>query len=167
MAHFPCHDGPADKRCDSAGRGGFMGHTCLTLTPSPFVVIYSDEYGAYWRTHAQGYTTDINEAGVWARSVAERLIEGIGPEKKVTLRAFDGERVVANDADGLDREALTIAALAAWCNVPNDNETVIQCVRRIKAGDAKTGGDPTWRAWQRVADAVLKAANDQKKARAA
>ena len=29
MVNYPCHKLPKEKRCDSKGLGGFMGHTCI------------------------------------------------------------------------------------------------------------------------------------------
>lgn len=49
------------------------------------VHIFSAEHGAYWRPGACGYTTDVTEAGLWAREEAEARIQGCGPEKKLRL----------------------------------------------------------------------------------
>ena len=49
-------------------------------------VIWSGEYGAYWRPKACGYTNDVDQAGIWPYAEAERMTRHCGPEKLIQLR---------------------------------------------------------------------------------
>lgn len=54
---------------------------------SDIVVIWSGEHRAYWRTPANGYTTELNQwTGTYSREEAESLTGHCGPEKKIELR---------------------------------------------------------------------------------
>ena len=47
------------------------------------VYIYSGEHHAYWRPKAQGYTSNLNEAGVWLFPEAFAITKHCGPEKRI------------------------------------------------------------------------------------
>lgn len=49
------------------------------------VVIWSGEHQAYWRARCSGYVSDIRDAGIYSRSLAERETSGCGPEKQIEI----------------------------------------------------------------------------------
>lgn len=60
-----------------------------TFTPEPdSYFIWSFEHGAYWRPKAQGYTDDIQQAGIWPLGEAMRQTNHCGPEKRIRIGRF-------------------------------------------------------------------------------
>lgn len=51
--------------------------------------IYSKQWEAYWKANASGYTTDINEAGIYTLASALDNSSHCGPEKKIEYRFID------------------------------------------------------------------------------
>lgn len=49
------------------------------------VFIWSDEHNAYWRHNGAGYTVRIGGAGLYDRAEAEKILRGVGPEKRLVI----------------------------------------------------------------------------------
>ena len=47
--------------------------------------IWSGEHGAWWRPSSSGYSTNIDDAGIYDHDDAVRRTRGCGPEKKIKL----------------------------------------------------------------------------------
>lgn len=58
--------------------------------PTANTVIWSGEHRAYWRPkehgYVTGYTTNVEQAGIWSYAEAERMTRHCGPEKQIQLR---------------------------------------------------------------------------------
>lgn len=55
------------------------------LTRFTKVYIRSNQWGAYWRPEGRGYTTKIDEAGVYPIDDAWERVKTCGPEKRIVL----------------------------------------------------------------------------------
>ena len=51
------------------------------------VRIYSKEWGAWWRSNGAGYTSDINQSGIYEVDDAWKYVSHCGAEKKIELHA--------------------------------------------------------------------------------
>lgn len=49
------------------------------------VLIYSGQWGAYWRANSSGYTTEKINAGIYEMQQAVNLVYGCGYEKMISL----------------------------------------------------------------------------------
>lgn len=49
------------------------------------VRIWSNEWKQWWKPKAQGYSPDINDAGIYDAQDAFRRTKHCGPEKKITI----------------------------------------------------------------------------------
>lgn len=47
--------------------------------------IWSGEHGAWYRPDGHGYTADFADAGVFGAIEAQQIIQGLGPEKRISL----------------------------------------------------------------------------------
>lgn len=54
--------------------------------PNKKVLIYSGQWGSYWRGNSAGYTSKINEAGVYTAKEAWANVSHCGPEKLIEFR---------------------------------------------------------------------------------
>lgn len=55
-------------------------------TPNKKVLIYSGQWGSYWRSNSAGYTSNTNEAGVYTAKDAWDNVSHCGPEKLIDFR---------------------------------------------------------------------------------
>jgi hypothetical protein len=53
------------------------------------VRIYSKQWGAWWRANGAGYTTVIEQAGVYPITEAWKCVSHCGPEKKIELHSAE------------------------------------------------------------------------------
>jgi hypothetical protein len=66
------------------------------------VRIWSDQWGAYWRAEAAGYTSEIDQAGLYEPADAFAHTRELGPEKRIEFHVpedlpilFSGDMVIA------------------------------------------------------------------------
>lgn len=53
------------------------------------VLIWSGQWGAWWRPNAKGYTTNIEEAGVYSLKNAYERSGHAGPEKQISFDFYN------------------------------------------------------------------------------
>lgn len=60
--------------------------TTAKETPDKKVVIYSGQWGAYWRSNSAGYTFNKENAGIYTAKEAWSNVSHCGPEKLIEFR---------------------------------------------------------------------------------
>lgn len=58
----------------------------VDTSPNMEVLIYSHQWGAYWRANAKGYTTKKEQAGVYSMKSAWESVAHCGLEKGIEIR---------------------------------------------------------------------------------
>ncbi len=53
------------------------------------VRIWSNEWRMWWRPKGNGYTDDVDQAGIYPADDAWQRVSGCGPEKKIVLYSVD------------------------------------------------------------------------------
>lgn len=66
-----------------------IGKNFLDLNKNLEVFIWSGQHGAYWRAGYNGYTHNINEAGIYTLEDAYNATSHCGPEKQISFKIFD------------------------------------------------------------------------------
>ena len=67
------------------------------------VLIWSNEWHAYWRSNGCGYTTDMSQAGIYKFGDAVGRTRHCGPEKKIQYYFIDDpfKRAIKNAHGGV------------------------------------------------------------------
>lgn len=106
-------------------------------SPADIVRIWFGRRGAWWKSNAEGFTTKVEESGLFRREKAVRLTADMGRDLRIELdlvvaarpprAAMPATAPIANDRPGL-RDILesSLRTLSVAANLPTGQATMIE-----------------------------------------